>query len=170
MSGAPGRPGATRRSSEHRYSPRRHKSRRSRRSDRERRRRRRCGLYIHFHPGSNITHVEGRRCSCAPCSVSSAGPSSSSGRRQHFTSGPDVRARACPVSAVARRALPRLCPDLNPDEFVWTHFKATLANGRPDNLDELMVALCRITKKARKRTELLRSFITASELPAFCDA
>jgi transposase len=62
---------------------------------------------------------------------------------------------------------PGYAPDLNPDEFVWTHFKATLANGRPDNLDELMAALCRISKKARKRPELLRSFITASELPAF---
>jgi hypothetical protein len=30
-----------------------------------------------------------------------------------------------------------------------------------------MTALCRITKKARKRPALLRSFITASELPAF---
>ena len=34
------------------------------------------------------------------------------------------------------------------------------------HLDELMTALCRITKKARQRPELLRSFITASELPA----
>jgi hypothetical protein len=71
------------------------------------------------------------------------------------------------VSAVARRAFPRLCPDLNPDEFVWTHFKVTLANGRPDNVDQLMAALCQITKKARKRPKLLRSFIAASELPAF---
>src|SRR5712692_8384733 len=88
------------------------------------------------------------------------------GRRQHSQGSRRARPPH-PVSAVARRALPRLCPDLNPDEFVWTHFKATLANGRPDNLDELMAALCRITKKARKRPALLRSFITASELPAF---
>jgi len=63
----------------------------------------------------------------------------------------------------------RLCPRPDPDEFVWTRFKATLANGRPDNLDELMVALCRITKKARKRTELLRSFITPLSCRLFCD-
>jgi hypothetical protein len=62
---------------------------------------------------------------------------------------------------------PGCAPDLNPDEFVWTHFKATLANGRPDNLDELMTALCRITTKVRKRSTLLRSFITASDLPTF---
>jgi hypothetical protein len=71
------------------------------------------------------------------------------------------------VSAVARRASPGYAPDLNADEFVWTHFKATLANGRPDNVDELMAALCRITKKARQRPALLRSFIAASELPTF---
>src|SRR5438094_8535309 len=88
------------------------------------------------------------------------------GRRQH-SQGSRRSRPAHPVSAVARRALPGHAPDLNPDEFVWTHFKATLANGRPDNLDELMATLGRITKKAQKRPELLRSFITASELPAF---
>jgi transposase len=62
---------------------------------------------------------------------------------------------------------PGYAPDLNPDEFVWTHFKATLANGRPDNLAELMGALCRITTQARKRPALLRSVIAAAELPAF---
>jgi hypothetical protein len=42
-------------------------------------------------------------------------------------------------------------------------------HARQYNLTELMAALCRITKKARKRPALLRSFVTASELPAFCD-
>jgi transposase len=81
--------------------------------------------------------------------------------------GPDVRALLTRCPRLHVEPFPGYAPDLNPDEFVWTHFKATLANGRPDNLDELMAALCRITKKARKRPELLRSFITASELPAF---
>src|SRR5213596_1353428 len=81
--------------------------------------------------------------------------------------GPDVRALLTRCPRLHVEPFPGYAPDLNPDEFVWTHFKATLANGRPDNLDELMAALGRITKKAQKRPELLRSFITASELPAF---
>ena len=43
--------------------------------------------------------------------------------------------------------------------FVWTHFKATVAHGRTDNLDELMAALCGITKKARKRYTNLPSLL-----------
>ena len=129
-------------------------------------RRRRCGLYIHFHPGSNITHVE----------VAVFLRALLRQLRGHVIvlwdggsihQGPDVRTllTRCPRLHIER--FPGYAPDLNPDEFVWAHFKATLANGRPDNLEELMTALCRITKKARQRPELLRSFVTASELPAF---
>ena len=129
-------------------------------------RRRRCGLYIHFYPGSNITHVE----------VAVFLRAVLRQLRGHVIvlwdggsihKGPDVRALLTRCPRLHVEAVPGYAPDLNPDEFVWTHFKATLANGRPDNLDELMAALCRITKKARKRPALLRSFITASELPAF---
>src|SRR2546425_6228365 len=80
--------------------------------------------------------------------------------------GPDVRALLARCPRLHVESFPGYAPDLNPDEFVWTHFKATLANGRPDNLEELMTALGRVTKKARQRPDLLRSFITASELPA----
>ncbi len=62
---------------------------------------------------------------------------------------------------------PSYAPELNPDEFVWHHFKSKLANGRPDNVDELLETLCRITRKTHKRQDLLRSFVTASDLPPF---
>jgi transposase len=62
---------------------------------------------------------------------------------------------------------PPYAPELNPDERVWAHCKATLANGRPDNLDELMATLVKVTKRARQRPALLRSFITGSALPSF---
>ena len=128
-------------------------------------RRRRCGLYIHFYPGSNITHVE----------VAVFLRALLRQLRGHVIvlwdggsihKGPDVRALLTRCPRLHVEPFPGYAPDLNPDEFVWTHFKATLANGRPDNLEELMTALCRITKKARQRPELLRSFIAASELPA----
>jgi transposase len=60
---------------------------------------------------------------------------------------------------------PAYAPDLNPDERVWGHCKAALANGRPDNLDELMAELESLTRTARRRPSLLRSFITSSDLP-----
>lgn len=62
---------------------------------------------------------------------------------------------------------PAYAPELNPDEQVWNHCKAALANGRPDSLDELMADLCRVVRNARRRTALLRSFVTGSELPTF---
>jgi transposase len=64
-------------------------------------------------------------------------------------------------------SFPAYAPELNPDEQVWTHCKGALANGRPDNLDELMATLARVTQKARRRPSLLRSFVTGSELPPF---
>jgi transposase len=62
---------------------------------------------------------------------------------------------------------PAYAPELNPDERVWGHCKAALANGRPDNLDELMATLERLSNKARQRPPLLRSFVTGSDLPPF---
>ena len=64
-------------------------------------------------------------------------------------------------------SFPAYAPELNPDEQVWNHCKGALANGRPDNLDELMVTLTCVTQKARRRPSLLRSFITGSKLPPF---
>ncbi len=62
---------------------------------------------------------------------------------------------------------PAYAPELNPDENVWGHYKRQLSNGRPDNLDELLRRLGGITKNVRSRPALLRSFITASDLPSF---
>jgi transposase len=62
---------------------------------------------------------------------------------------------------------PSYAPELNPDEWVWRHLKHALANGRPDNIDELMETLCKLTVAARKKRSLLLSFVTASGLPSF---
>ena len=62
---------------------------------------------------------------------------------------------------------PAYAPELNPDEGVWAHCKRELANGRPDNIDELLGVLTQVTRTARRRPSLLRSFVTSSDLPAF---
>lgn len=62
-------------------------------------------------------------------------------------------------------SFPAYAPELNPDEQVWTHCKAALANGRPDDLDELMATLVSVTQEARRKPSLLRSFVTGSDLP-----
>ncbi len=62
---------------------------------------------------------------------------------------------------------PGYAPELNPDEGVWQQAKGTLANGRPDDLDELaaqvtseMDALCASPAK-------IRACIHMSDLPSF---
>lgn len=81
--------------------------------------------------------------------------------------GPDVRALREQYPRLHVERFPGYAPELNPDEFVWTHFKAALANGRPDTRDELMTTLCRLTTKVRRRPALIRSFVKAAHLPAF---
>ena len=73
------------------------------------------------------------------------------------------------------RKHPRLCiehfpsyaPELNPDEGVWSLAKRKLANGRPDDVDELMEDIIRAMERIRKSPTRLRSCILQSELPPF---
>jgi transposase len=62
---------------------------------------------------------------------------------------------------------PAYAPELNPDERVWAHMKNELANGRPDNAQELLDALCQLARKTRVSQALLRGFVNGSDLPRF---
>lgn len=61
---------------------------------------------------------------------------------------------------------PAYAPELNPDEFVWDNLKLRLANGAPENVEELMNDLIHELRRLRHTPPLLRSFIIASELPS----
>jgi transposase len=50
---------------------------------------------------------------------------------------------------------PAYAPELNPDERVWAHCKAVVANGGWNRLDELMAMLERVARKARRPPSLL---------------
>ena len=62
---------------------------------------------------------------------------------------------------------PAYAPELNPDEQVWNHLKARLANGCPLSTDELMRDISAAVRRARRSPALLRGFIRESDLPPF---
>jgi transposase len=128
-------------------------------------RRQRLGLYLHFHPG-NIGQTEVavflrfllRHLRGSIVLLWDAGP---------IHKGEEVDQVLERYPRLHCEFFPSYAPELNPDELVWGHLKGQLANGRPDNIDELMRVLCRTTRAAQKRPQLLRSFITGSKLPLF---
>ncbi len=128
--------------------------------------RRRFGLYLHLHPGENITTME----------VAIFLRALLRHLRGHVIvlldggsihKGPEVQALEARCPRLHLEWFPGYAPELNPDERVWAHFKAQLANGHANTLDDLMGDLSRISKKVTKRRDLIRSFITGSELPSF---
>lgn len=62
---------------------------------------------------------------------------------------------------------PPYAPELNPDEGVWNHLKARLANGRPDTQAELMDVLAEEICRLAASPSLLRGCIDQSDLPPF---
>jgi len=62
---------------------------------------------------------------------------------------------------------PAYAPELNPDEAVWGLTKGRLANGRPDDLDELLAHLTASLSRIARSPALLRACITQSDLPLF---
>ena len=59
---------------------------------------------------------------------------------------------------------PPYAPELNPDEHVWTQSKRELANGTPQDIDQLADALRRAINRLRRSQRLLRACLYMSEL------
>jgi transposase len=64
-------------------------------------------------------------------------------------------------------AFPGYAPELNPDEGVWKLAKQALANGRPDDLDELRRHLRLTLDRTRRSPRRLRGCVQQSDLPPF---
>ena len=62
---------------------------------------------------------------------------------------------------------PSYAPELNPDEGVWSQSKSDLANGRPDDIEELVQDLIRSIDRIRRSPTKLRGCILQSDLPPF---
>jgi putative transposase len=111
-------------------------------------RRHRLGLCVHLHSDENISHVEVAiflrallRHLQGHVIVLLDGGS--------IHKGPDVQALCGRHAQLHLEWFHGYAPGLNPDEFMWAHFKGTLANGSPKNLDVLLATLCRLTRKVR---------------------
>lgn len=128
-------------------------------------RRQRLGLYCHFH-FTNISELE-------VVAFLRLLLRHLSGHIVLLWDGGSIHRGAAVQQLLARHPrlhverFPAYAPELNPDEQVWNHFKATLANGCPMTLDELVDDLSGVARRARHSPALLRGFIRESDLPPF---
>ena len=65
------------------------------------------------------------------------------------------------------KPFPSYAPELNPDEGVWALAKAELANGCPQDVDELMESVIHAIGGIRSSPEKLRGCILQSDLPLY---
>lgn len=126
--------------------------------------RRHCGLYAHFHLG-NITHVE----------VAVFLRELLRHLRGHIIvlwDGGSVHGGADVKKVLARHPrlhverFPAYAPELNPDELVWSYLKRRLANASPDDVEELMQALSKETRRLGSLPDILRAFVVGTDLPS----
>lgn len=128
-------------------------------------RRQRLGLYCHLHL-DNITHIE-VACFLRLLLHHLRGPIILVWDGGSIHRGPALRDLLARHSRLHVERFPAYAPELNPDEQVWNHFKAKLANGCPLIIDHLLDDLTQLTPRTRRSPKLLRSFIAASDLPPF---
>jgi len=60
---------------------------------------------------------------------------------------------------------PSYAPQLNPDEAVWSLAKRQLANGRPEDVADLLASVTQALERIAKSSPQLRGCIEQSELP-----
>jgi transposase len=82
--------------------------------------------------------------------------------------------RGDPIATLCRRyprlhleRLPSYAPELNPDEGVWSQAKQSLANGRPDTIDDLWFTVQLALENVNCSQSTLRACVHESDLPPF---
>lgn len=126
---------------------------------------RRIGLYVRFHISRNIRHPEvlgflkllARHLKNGFVLVWDSSAVHKAGAVKRFLRAQRPRIFAYPF--------PGYAPELNPDEFVWTSLKRSVANGVPKNIDHLRCSLYQSAQKLKASQRLLWSCVKASELP-----
>jgi transposase len=81
--------------------------------------------------------------------------------------GEPIRQFSARHSRLHLERFPTYAPELNPDEGVWNQMKNALANGRPDNLNQLAAALNRTLRSLRASQPNLRWCVHQTDLPPF---
>jgi transposase len=70
------------------------------------------------------------------------------------------------ASGLYMEYLPPYAPELNPNEYCWSHLKNNpLANYCPENVDQLHGKVLEVSKPLHSHQSLLSGFVRASKLP-----
>lgn len=127
--------------------------------------RRRLGWYLHFHRDDSIRQ-EQVIAFLRHLLRHLRGPVIVVWDRLGAHRGAQVRAYAAAQPRLRLELLPAYAPELNPNEYGWSHLKyGTLANFCPHDLDELEAGVFVAAVGAQSQQALLRSFVHATELP-----
>lgn len=81
--------------------------------------------------------------------------------------GEAIRSLCHALPRLRLERFPAYAPEVNPDEAVWTITKTSLANGRPDCLEDLKTHLVRSLLRISRSQRILKGCITQSDLPPF---
>lgn len=127
--------------------------------------RRRLGWYLHFHRDESIRQ-EHVIAFLRHLLVHLRGQVIVVWDRLGAHRGAQVRAYAVGQPRLRLETLPAYAPELNPNEYGWSHLKySTLANFCPHDLDELERSVFVAAVGVQSQQALLRSFVRATELP-----
>lgn len=127
--------------------------------------RRRLGWYLQFHTDQAIRQ-EQVVAFLRHLLVHLRGPVIAVWDRLGAHRGSLVRRYAQGQRRLTLEELPAYAPELNPNEYGWSHLKyGVLANFAPRDLAELEQTVFVAADQARTRQTLLRSFVHATRLP-----
>lgn len=129
-------------------------------------RRQRLGLYYRLHPLRNIGQVE--VCEFLRYLLRHLhGPVITLLDNSNTHKGAPLRELRKRHPRLHVEHFPSYAPEVNPDEAVWSLAKRALANGRPDDVIDLLVDVAQVLDRIAASSPKLRGCIEQSALPPF---